>query len=102
MHRIDAESPLFGWDGATENAGDVQILVHMAGHHEAFQQEVHARWAYSAADIAWGMRFSDLFCKLPGGRRAIDYARFDMVEAEPASGPTTRTHPQTGHDRSGL
>jgi inward rectifier potassium channel len=85
MHKIDAESPLFGWDNSEDDA-DLQIIVHLAGHHEGFQQEVHSRGAYSAEDIAWGMRFCDIFCDLPDGGRAVDYARFDMIEKDPPPG----------------
>lgn len=101
MHRVDADSPLSDWDGTDGTRPDLQILVHMAGHHAGFQQEVHARWAYSAEDIVWGMRFSDVFCDLPGGRRAIDYARFDMIEAEPMPEPAGTGAAPAVHDRSG-
>jgi inward rectifier potassium channel len=100
MHKVDTASPLFGWGDGKGNGEDLQILVHAAGHHEGFQQEVHARWAYSAKDIAWGMRFSDVFCQLPGGRRAIDYARFDMIEAEPPTDTTMVEDREADDDRS--
>jgi inward rectifier potassium channel len=97
LHKIDAESPLFGLGPTDGESPDTQIFVHLAGHHEGFQQEVHARWAYSAKDIVWGKRFSDVFCDFPDGRRAIDYARFDMIEDDKVAGvPTTG-----GDDRSG-
>jgi inward rectifier potassium channel len=89
MHKIDAESPLYGWTETEASAADAQILVHLAGHHEGFQQEVHARWAYAACDIVWGKRFADLFRLLPDGRRAIDYACFDIIEAESSTEAAT-------------
>jgi inward rectifier potassium channel len=103
MHKIDKDSPFWGWDGTETDADadDLQIIVHLAGHHEGFQQEVHARWAYSAQDIAWGMQFADLFCDLPGGRRAVDYARFDIIEADPAM-VSSGAGFQESDDRSGF
>ncbi|PKU23393.1 ATP-sensitive inward rectifier potassium channel 10 [Telmatospirillum siberiense] len=83
MHKLDKDSPLYGCTADAARDEELQFIVHLAGHHEGFQQEVHSRWAYSAKDIAWGARFADLFRLLPDGGRALDYACFNQIVADP-------------------
>jgi inward rectifier potassium channel len=83
MHVIDETSPLFGRSADDLAAQRAQILVLFSGHHEAFQQEVHSRHAYHAADIAWNKRFADLLVTLPDGREVVDETRLDELIPEP-------------------
>jgi inward rectifier potassium channel len=82
MHVIDETSPLFGCPASELTADRAQIMVLFAGHHDAFQREVHARHAYGAGDIVWNARFADLFHSLPGGRLVLDQSRFNEVIPE--------------------
>ncbi len=79
MHRIDETSPLWGCQCQELIDAEGEVMVLLSGHHEGFQQEVHARYAYAAEEIGWGFRFVDVFRNLPDGRRAIDYALFDDI-----------------------
>lgn len=82
MHVIDEASPLFGCTTADMAASNAAFTVLFSGHHEAFQQQVHARHAYQAADVAWNCRFADIFRTLPDGRQAIDFSCFDELVRE--------------------
>lgn len=82
MHLIDEASPLYGRSAADLEVTKAVFIALFSGHHEAFQQQVHVRYVYQAADIAWNMRFADIFRTLPDGRRGIDYSCFDEVIPE--------------------
>jgi inward rectifier potassium channel len=57
----------------------------LIGLDESFSQTVHARYAYTATDIAWGKRFVDILSRTPDGRRHLDYTRFH--DTEPPNAP---------------
>ena len=40
---------------------------------------MHVRYVWTADEIAWDMRFADVFQELPDGSFSIDYSRFDEV-----------------------
>ncbi|MDR3437539.1 ion channel [Telmatospirillum sp.] len=79
MHRVDETSPLFGIACQDLIDSQSEVMVLLSGHHQGFQQEVHARYAYTAEDVVWGAQFADIFRTLPDGRRVIDFAVFDVL-----------------------
>ena len=80
MHTVDETSPLFGATPEILAQDEAELLLVITGHHEGFAEVVHARHAYGAADIRWNARYADIFVDLPDGRRAIDLAKFNMIE----------------------
>lgn len=81
MHPISEGSPLFGATAATLEESEAAIVVSVLGLDETFGQTVHARHAYSAADIRWGARFVDVILAGPTGERILDLRRFhDVIE----------------------
>jgi inward rectifier potassium channel len=76
MHVIDESSPFYGMNAAECARKKVQIIVSMMGTDEEFNQTVHARKIYSAADLEWGKRFQDVL-DLNGPIPVIDYTKFD-------------------------
>jgi inward rectifier potassium channel len=79
MHVIDEASPLWGCDADEIADSDMAITVVFSGHHDGFQQPVHARHTYSAQQVLWNHRFADLIHRDPQGETVIDYACFDKV-----------------------
>ena len=79
MHPIDVASPLFQWLGREEEADGFELIVVLSGTDERSGQMIHGRWAYSAKDVRWGVRFADILGQTDDGVRTIDYGRFDDV-----------------------
>jgi inward rectifier potassium channel len=78
---------LHGEDAASLAAKRTDLVISLAGFDESLSQGVHARYAYGPGDVVWGSRFADVLGRLPDGRLAIDYRKFDdLVPQEPALG----------------
>ncbi len=61
VHRVDAESPLFGMDAAAYKAADVELLVHLTGYDEHFNSNVVARTSYVYDEIIHGATFVPMY-----------------------------------------
>jgi inward rectifier potassium channel len=85
VHPITPDSPLFGETAESLRAKDVDLVASMTGLDETLSQSVHARHAWTPAQILWDHHFADVLVSLPDGRRAIDYRRFHDVERDGAS-----------------
>jgi len=84
MHVIDEESPLYGVTPHDMEQSVVAISVVFSGHHEGFQQRVHARHTYTQSLIEWDHRFADMITRDEDGAIVIDYALFDeLVPVDP-------------------
>ncbi len=82
MHTIDESSPLFGATQESLAEQQAEIVVVMSGVDDRFAQRVHARYSYTAEEIAWGKRFQDILSIGSTGRRVVDYRRFhDVLDA---------------------
>ncbi|SRR5579859_303585 len=79
MHVIDEESPLYGVTPQDMEQSVVAISVVFSGHHEGFQQRVHARHTYTQSLIEWDHRFADMITRDEDGAIVIDYALFDEL-----------------------
>jgi len=79
MHVIDEESPLYGVTPQDMEESVVAISVVFSGHHEGFQQRVHARHTYTQALIEWDRRFADMITRGNDGSVIVDYDNFDKL-----------------------
>ena len=79
MHVIDADSPLYGVTPQDMEESVVAVSVVFSGHHEGFQQRVHARHTYTQSLIEWDRRFADIISRDEQGDVTIDYAQFDTL-----------------------
>ena len=79
IHPLRDDSPLHAATPASLVESEAEIIVSLTGLDESFSQTVHARHAYRAEDVVWGVRFRDILLRLPEGRRRIDYAHFHTV-----------------------
>jgi len=91
VHPITPGSPLHGETAESLRASDVDLVASVTGLDETLAQTIHARHAWSPADILWDHRFVDVIVTLPDGRRAIDYRRFHEAEPHGATRRRART-----------
>lgn len=79
IHRIDAQSPLYGRTREELERDESEIVISLLGIDEQFAQTVHARHSYVAGELVWNARFADVLVRDQYGRRGIDYSRFHDV-----------------------
>jgi inward rectifier potassium channel len=79
IHRIDRQSPLYGWDARALAAAQSRITLSIVGHDETIAAEVHALHEYTAADLHFDHRFVDVVTDSEDGTRIIDLTRFHEV-----------------------
>ncbi|HEU4383156.1 MAG TPA: potassium transporter [Anaeromyxobacteraceae bacterium] len=96
IHPVDAQSPLAGEDAASLQAADAELIVSLTGFDEGLSRTVHARHAWRARDIRFGLRFREMVRVLPGGVHQVDYRRFH--EVEPAEDRANRPARARGRD----
>ena len=87
FHVIDAQSPMAGMDATSLKATDAGLLLTVSGLDEQLVQELHARNAYTHADIGWGEHYADILSADEDGRIRIDYGRLDESEPDERAGP---------------
>ena len=80
MHIIDEDSPFHGLTPETCTEIDGEIVVTVSGLDETMSQTIHARISYTAEEIRWNHRFTDIFGYTVDGQRAIDFRRFHDTE----------------------
>ena len=79
MHPIDDESPLRPWlEQQTAPAGS-DVLIVVSGTDDRTGHTMYGRHAFSARDLRWNMRFTDILGQTSDGQRTIDYRCFDDV-----------------------
>jgi inward rectifier potassium channel len=76
MHRIDADSPLYGLQPEDWIAEDLVVLALMTGLDSTSSATVFARYAYAPTDILVDRMFEDIVSVLPDGTARIDFRRF--------------------------
>jgi inward rectifier potassium channel len=87
MHRIDADSALFGETPESILRDEVEIIATLVGTDDTSLQPVHARKQYEGADILWGARHADILSEKTDGTIVLDIRRFhDVVPTEPVDG----------------
>lgn len=69
VHTINASSPLYGMTDASLRETGTEILVSLSGTDNAFSQPIYARFSYTADDIVWNGRFTDMLERKDGDVR---------------------------------
>ncbi|MGB0679684.1 MAG: ion channel, partial [Polyangiales bacterium] len=69
FHPLDTDSPLCDLSPAALAAVRAEFLVTVIGTDETFNEVVHARYVYRAADLVWGARFVNILEEHEGARR---------------------------------
>jgi inward rectifier potassium channel len=81
VHPIDESSPLYGSTQQELIASRAEFLILLTGIDETFSQTVHARSSYSAEELIWNARFSDVYVRNQEGHiLSVDMDRFHNVE----------------------
>jgi inward rectifier potassium channel len=83
VHPIDDESPLRGVTPEEFEATDSEILILLSAMDETFFQAVHVRSSYKPREIAWGMKFADMFLRTDDGLVGIDMRKIHDLEPAP-------------------
>jgi inward rectifier potassium channel len=81
VHPIDETSPMRSLTAEELIASEAEFLILLSGTDETFFQTVTARGSYTANEIEWNHRFTNIF--LPPTRKGvvrIDLARLDGIE----------------------
>lgn len=81
VHPIDETSPLWGVSPEDLLRSEAEFLILLSGTDETFFQTVTARGSYTAHEVIWGRRFTNIF--LPPTARGvvrIDLRQLDGVE----------------------
>jgi inward rectifier potassium channel len=87
MHRIDADSALFGETPESIIRDEIEIIATLVGTDDTSLQPVYARKQYEGADILWGARHADILSEDKDGTIVLDVRRFhDVVPTQPVDG----------------
>ena len=81
VHPINRDSPFYDLTGEECIRSDAEILVLLKGIDETFSQTVHARSSYTAEEILWSSKFSDLYLREGEHIVGIDLGRLSDFEA---------------------
>jgi inward rectifier potassium channel len=80
VHAIDETSPLFGVTAEEFAAHDSEVLILLSAMDETFFQTVHVRSSYKAHEVAWNMKFVDMFLRAEDGIVGIDMRKLHDLE----------------------
>ena len=98
LHRIEADSPLYGATPETVARDEIELVVTLVGTDETSMQPVHARKRYVDTEILWGARHADVLSETADGSLVLDIRRFDeVVPTEPVDGFPYRYAPGSAH-----
>lgn len=81
VHPITPSSPLYELSEADYQELAIEFLVLLTAIDETFSQTVHARMSYTADEIIWNARFSDIFGRSEDAEMlTVDISRIDATE----------------------
>jgi inward rectifier potassium channel len=83
VHPIDEASPFRGIAEAEFRATEPELLVLLTATDETSGQIIHSRTSYTADELIWGAKFSDVFDPSTGGTIAVDLHRIHGFERVP-------------------
>ncbi len=90
VHPIDEASPFWGLSREQVEESSTELLIMIQGFDETFSQTVHTRSSYTADEMLWGARFTNLFNPpMPDGTISIDIDK--IHDTEPADLPPLHT-----------
>jgi inward rectifier potassium channel len=82
MHVVDERSPLHGYDATRAIAADAQVFVTVEAHDPTLATAVHDLHNYSAKEIRFGMRYSDVVTTARDGTPVLDLTRIGALEPD--------------------
>lgn len=88
-HTLDAQSPLFGADPASLEAGDCRFMASIVCVDTVVPASVQSQQDYLWRDVRFGERFVEIYTEDDDGRLTVDYGR--LHETEPDAGAASGT-----------
>ncbi|HEX4409742.1 MAG TPA: ion channel [Xanthobacteraceae bacterium] len=85
FHTIDETSPLYRATPEDLHAIDATFALNLSGVDDSSAQELYARQLYTAHDIRWKSRYTDITIISPAGHLVIDYNLFHETEPDKAA-----------------
>jgi inward rectifier potassium channel len=79
VHPIDESSPLYGLEARHFEERELEFLILIKAVDETFAQTVHVRSSYKHHEVAWNVRFRDMFLPSDDGKARIDVRRLSDV-----------------------
>jgi inward rectifier potassium channel len=82
VHPVDESSPFLGLTEEAFRASEPELLVLLTATDDTSGQTIHSRTSYTADEIVWGAKFTDVFDPSSGGMIGVDLHRihgFDRV-----------------------
>lgn len=80
VHPIDENSPLYGLTEKDIKESGAEFLVLIKAFDDTFSQSVHSRSSYTADEIIWDSKFTNIYSESPQGITSVDMSRFNEVE----------------------
>lgn len=87
MHVLDERSPLHGYDMARAIQADMQVFVTLEARDPTLAATVHDIRNYAAADIRFGLRYTDALTTAPDGTPVLDLTRIGEMEPDVGDRP---------------
>jgi inward rectifier potassium channel len=87
LHRISADSPLYGYDAQRLADVDGELQLEVSGIDDTSLQPVHARYTWFAGSVVWSAHMADVLSETPEGDVILDLTHFHEVVpiAEPSA-----------------
>lgn len=85
IHRITADSPLYGATPESIEHDEVELWLSITGIDETSAQNLHARFIYEAKQVVWGARHADLLSTRDDGGLTLDIRRFHDLLPTPST-----------------
>jgi inward rectifier potassium channel len=82
MHKIDENSPLYGYDAEQLAQDDARLFLMIDARDPTLNARIQDMKAYGAADIAFGTRFADTISIDADGRTSADLTRLHLTEPD--------------------
>ena len=82
IHPIDADSPLAGHTAATLRDADLRLFLALEARDHALAATVHDLATFSAAEIRFGMRYTDAVTTGDDGSTVADLTRLSLIEPD--------------------
>ncbi len=87
MHVLDERSTLHGYDMARAIQADMQVFVTLEARDPTLAATVHDIRNYAAADIRFGLRYTDALTTAPDGTPVLDLTRIGEMEPDVGDRP---------------
>lgn len=77
VHKIDEDSPFFGFTEEDFKTTDIELIVHVSAFDEVFSNNVVQRTSYISSEIVYGGKFKKMYYDAPDKQSTI--LNLDMI-----------------------